>query len=222
MDRVQPRRFSRDYAYYEIKNKILNGELRPDQNVVEDRLAKELEISKTPLREALQRLEVEELVSRQANGRLKVASITVKEVEELFLVRSYLEGIISKQATENATTENIEELSSYCEKIKRAIDEKDSDEVLYYGDKFHNLLYEISENKTAIKLLNMLNDHITRYRRLIPKINESKFEQDYEEHSLILSYIIDGDKLKAESAMQDHILSTMNIAIKSIEKYILE
>lgn len=221
MNSIQPRRMSKDYAYNELKNKILKGYILPDQDLVEAKLADELDISKTPLREALQKLEVEELVIRQPNGRLKTASITVQEVEELFVVRSYLEGIIAKKATQQATKEDIEVLSGYCHRINQAMKYNDKEEILYYGKKFHDQLYQMSGNRTAVKILNQLNDHITRYRRLVLLNREEifNFDQNSEDHSIILGHIIDGNQLEAEKTMRNHIRSSMSTAIESIKKY---
>ncbi|AMQ04975.1 GntR family transcriptional regulator [Sporosarcina psychrophila] len=225
MGSTQPRRMSKDYAYSELKNKILSGVILPDQDLVEGKLAEELDISKTPLREALQKLEVEELVIRQPNGRLKTASITVQEAEELFLVRSYLEGIIANKATQNATKEDIEILSSYCHRIRQATKYKDGEEVLYYGKKFHDQLYVMSGNRTAVKILSQLNDHTTRYRRLVTMNNDeiisgnTGLNGSTEDHTIILEHITNGDRLKAENAMRIHIKSSMSTAIESIKKY---
>ena len=217
MNSSQPRRMSKDYAYFEIKNKILNGDFTPEESLIESKLAEELDISKTPLREALQKLEVEELVVRQANGRLKTPSITVQEAEEIFLVRSYLEGIIAKQATNHATQEDIDSLSGFCDKINQAIEMKNIEEILHYGTKFHEHLYRISGNRTVVKILSQLNDHVTRYRRLVPLNNEEMYIQDTDEHSIILQHIIEGDRLGAESTMRSHILSSMSVAIEAIK-----
>src|SRR5699024_9302330 len=129
---------ARDFAYIEIKEQIIKGKLEPDTPIVEDHLATELEISRTPLREALHRLEVEELVERQNNGRLKVAPISKKEVEEIFTIRSKLEGIVVMQATENATEEDLFHLSTITRMIKESLKKGLQENVLYYGSEFHS------------------------------------------------------------------------------------
>lgn len=82
-----------DYAYHVLKKQIIHGTLSPNQSIVEQTLSKELEVSRTPLREAIQRLEYEDLLTRKANGRLKVSPISIKDVEEIFIVRSKLEAV---------------------------------------------------------------------------------------------------------------------------------
>lgn len=219
MNSIQPRKVTRDYAYHNIKNQIINGELCPDQTVVEDQLAKELEISKTPLREALQRLEIEDLVIRQPNGRLKVAPITVQEVGELFHVRSNLEAIIAKQAAENATPEEIERLKEFCGGIAEAAKHNDREQILHTGSVFHNHLYKMSGNKTVVNILGMLNGHIARYRRLIPHGDIMLDEKEVEEHYKILNHIINSECEEAGKAMEEHVLNSMSTAIMAIETY---
>ncbi|MCT8140504.1 GntR family transcriptional regulator [Anaerobacillus sp. CMMVII] len=110
---------TKDLVYMEIKDKIIKCELKPDQILNEEQLANELEISRTPLREALQRLEAQELIKRQKNGRLRVASISAEEVREMFNVRTLLEGLITREATLKATEEEVVKL----EEITRSLTE---------------------------------------------------------------------------------------------------
>ncbi|WP_245237488.1 GntR family transcriptional regulator, partial [Paenibacillus ihuae] len=93
---LRTRRLSKDNTYFELKQKIIDNELKPGQNVHEESLAALLGVSRTPLREAIQRLENEDFLVRQSNGRLKVAPVTLEELEEIFLVRGMLEGHIAK------------------------------------------------------------------------------------------------------------------------------
>lgn len=213
------RRVTKDIVYYDIKQKIITGELEPDQSLIEETIAAELQISRTPLREALQRLEMEELVVRQPNGRLKIASISKKEVQEIFMVRSMLEGIIAKDAAKLATEKDVQALTKIVEHIEQASKQGNNEDIIFYGSQFHNYLYELSGNKTAIKILNMLNDHISRYRRLIPKHSKGRGGKTFQEHQNILNCIAAKDGEAAESAIQEHIMNSLGTAIESIEKY---
>lgn len=220
---MRNRRLStKDYAYYEIKLRIISGEFEPDQQVIEESLASDLEISRTPLREALTRLEIEELLIRLPNGRLKVAPITVQEVEEIFVVRSHLEGIIAKQATLNANAKDLQHLSMLTQQIVQAAADSRKEDVLYYGSQFHSYLYDISRNRTAFKLLNQLNDHISRYRRLGPIRSADRSKKAANEHQSIFNYIAAGDAEGAEREMQLHIQNSLSTAIESIEEYLKE
>lgn len=207
---------AKDFAYYEVKNKIINCKFSPGQPIVEDELSKELEISRTPLREALQRLELEELVVRQPNGRLKVAPVSVKEVKELFMVRSMLEGIVVKEAIDNIKDQDIRYLSYLVRMVKETSEEGNHQDVSNFGTQFHTYLYNLSQNDTVLKILFQLNDHITRYRRLAHFIDMKKTS---DEHEVILDYIIKKDKENAEQTMKDHVLSSMNQAVIAVKQY---
>ncbi|MEC1523859.1 GntR family transcriptional regulator [Neobacillus niacini] len=213
------RMVSKDFAYIEIKQQIINGELQPGQSLVEETLTKELEISRTPLREALQRLEMEELVVRQSNGRLKVAPISKKEVEEIFVTRSLLEGLIAGQAAEKAEEKDVQNLLNVLKMINEASEKGDYQEIMHYGSEFHLCLYDISKNTITVKILSMLNDHILRYRRLFPKRGKDRSGKVIEEHALILNCIIAKDVKGAELAMQKHILSSLDTLIENIEQH---
>ena len=209
---------ARDFAYNQIKQRIIEGTLHPDQSVIEEELSSKLEISRTPLREALQRLELENMIVRQSNGRLKIAPISVREVKEIFNVRSKLEGIVTREATENAADEDIKKLSAIAASSKKAYQEGNIEDVLHYGAKFHSYIYELSGNKTVNNILSQLNDHIHRYRRLVPNQNTDQMIEE-DEHQVILKYIADGDAESAANAMQKHIENSLATAVTVIEEY---
>lgn len=205
-----------DYAYSNIKESIITGELKPGEPIVEKQLAQVLEISRTPLREALHRLELEELVVRQMNGRLKVAFISVQEVKEIFSVRGKLEGLVIAHATENATDKDIDYLQTILEMIKKSFEEGQIEEILYYGSEFHSFIYELSKNKTAVKILYQLNDHINRYRRMISNHNIDRFEKSISEHEQMIKCMKENDVESAQLAMEYHIKASMDTVISSI------
>lgn len=216
----QPLKISaKDFAYYQIKQWIIDGKLYPDQSVVEEELSTKLEISRTPLREALQRLELENMVVRKSNGRLKIAPISAKEVTEIFNVRSKLEEIITVEATENATDDDIKKLSTIVNMLKEAYRDGNIGDILYHGAKFHSYIYELSGNKTVNNILSQLNDHIHRYRRLVPSQNTDPENEVEEEHQVILDYIANRDSEGAARAMQEHIEKSLASAITAIETY---
>lgn len=207
---------ARDFAYFEIKQKILKGELVPDQPIVEEDLSSELDISRTPLRGAIQQLEFESLVVRKSNGRLRVAPISIQEVEEIFNVRSKLEEIAVEQATNNATKDDIRNLSNIVHMIKQTYGDGRIEDILHYGAEFHNYIYDLSGNHTVNNILTQLNDHIHRYRRLVPEQNIDRFIEAGEEHEIILDRIAQKDKKGAKAVMKEHIQNSLESAIDAI------
>ena len=206
-----------DRSYYETKQKILEGVLAPGQPIVEEDLASELEISRTPLRSGLQQLEFENLVVRKSNGRLIVAPVSIQEVKEVFKVRGRLEEIAVEEATDNATEEDIKNLSNIVYMIKRANKSGEIDDILYYGSQFHNYIYDLSGNQTVSNILAQLNDHIHRYRRLVPKKHMEKLNVEEDEHEVILEYMTKKDKKGAQQAIRRHIQNSLETAVGAIK-----
>lgn len=205
-------------AYFEIKKNIIEGELLPGQAVIEEELATQLKISRTPLREALQRLELDELLIRQPNGRLKIAPISVKEAEEMFLIRILLEGVVVRQATDKIEEREIQQLHNNIRMCDEAAQAGRFDDFMNTSSQFHFMLYEISGNKTAVKILYQLNDHFMRYRRLVPAKNFHE-KNSSKEHQRVLDYIIARDASNAEKAMQEHLIKSKKIALDVIRGY---
>lgn len=209
---------AKDIVYEQIKERIINCSLEPGQAIVKGQLGKELEISRTPLREALQRLEVEELVVRNSNGTFSVAPISIKEVKELFVIRSKLEGILVRDAIDNLTDEHIEYLSYLTKMVKVTSKIENYADTENFGGKFHSAIYSISGNTTVVHIISQLNDRINRYRRLAHK-HYGDIKTLSEEHEVILNRMIERDKVNAELKIERHILDAMDVAVKAVEKY---
>ncbi|MBA9084131.1 DNA-binding GntR family transcriptional regulator [Fontibacillus solani] len=213
---IRSRRLSKDNTYYALKQKIIDSELEPNQPVHEEKLAALLGVSRTPLREAIQRLENENFLVRQPNGRLRVATVTIKEVEEIFLIRSMLEGYIARSAARNATDEDIHNLTMIVKKIKQSFQLGDNQNFVSYGFEFHDYLSEISQLTTFEKVLNQLRDHSLRYCRFVSMHGDWSKQAD-EGHDLIFQMIAEKNEEGAEQAMRAHILSSLSTALKRIE-----
>ncbi|NQX45695.1 GntR family transcriptional regulator [Paenibacillus tritici] len=212
---MRSRRLSKDNTYYALKQKIIDSELEPDQAVNEENLAALLGVSRTPLREAIQRLENEDFLVRQPNGRLRVAPLTITEVEEIFLIRSMLEGHTARSAARNATARDIQRLTLILEQLKHSFQMGDKQDVVSYGFEFHDYLSEISTLKTFEKVLNQLRDRSLRYCRYVSLHGDWNTQAD-EEHLAILQRIVARDEDGAEQAMREHILSSLSTALERI------
>jgi len=209
---------AKDIAYEKVKGKIIECILEPGEPIVKGKLGKELEISRTPLREALQRLEIEELVVRNSNGTFSVAPTSAKEVKELFIMRSKLEGILINDAIDNLTEHDIEYLSYLTNMVKMTANMENYIDTENFGGKFHSAIYTISRNTTVVNIIYQLNDRINRYRRLAHSHLEN-IRTSSKEHEYILEHMINRDKKAAELEIEDHIIKAMELAVKAIEKY---
>lgn len=207
-----------DYAYYELKQLIISGQLKPNTPIVEQQIAKKLSISRTPLRESLQRLELEKLMIRQPNGRLQVAPISIKEVKEIYTVRRQLEKIVITEAIDRATESDYNHLQNLITLIRETFKQNNIEDALYYGGQFHQYIYVLSEHELAKEILSQLNDRIYRYRRLIPHEQSERFKGSIEEHELILNHMQATDYKNAVNAIQEHMDNSLSVIIQAIKK----
>lgn len=212
------RRSVKDVVYQELKEKIIDGVFEPGEFINEEGISNELSLSRTPIREAMQRLEVEGMVIKLPNGRLQISPISIEEIDDLYDVREVLEGLIARQATQNINTEQLEELRIINENMLTSSKENRNDLVIKYGDDYHNLLYSVSNNKTTLRILTQLNDHIARYRRLAPKNDINRSQSAAMEHNEIFLTIEKRDYKRAEELMKKHIRNSKEAAIKSAKK----
>ncbi|GGA28467.1 GntR family transcriptional regulator [Psychrobacillus lasiicapitis] len=214
---MQIRKLVKDNAYLGIKERIIGGELAPDQILTEDYLTNLLQISRTPLREAIQRLEFEEFIFRQPNGRFKVSSISKENAIEIYQMRGLIEGFIVRNATVKATSEDIKNLETIIEKTRLSILNSDPQSTVLYGNEFHGLLYNISDMHIPIKFLSMLNDHSLRYRLLISK-SGVWYPNTVEEHQTVVEYMKQRNIEAAEMTIKLHIEKSLNSLLKKFNQ----
>lgn len=210
-----------DVAYQELKRAITEWEYAPGEQLVEESLSKELQVSRTPLRQALYRLELEGLIIRQPNGRMNVAPITVEEVEEIYKVREVLEGLLAREATPHITVENLQRLEDILEMMRRSAEQNRKEDTVKYGSDFHQLLHDLSGNETAKRFLEQLKSRIERYRRISGYNNPGYVPmRPVVEHRQILNALSHGDPDEAEEAMRKHIRNSFSVAKETIELYL--
>ncbi len=215
------RQSSSDIAYEEVKRKIIELAYPPGMQLVEEQLSTELEVSRTPLRQALYRLTLENLLVKQSNGRMRVASITLSEVEEVYKVREVLEGLLVNEATDKMTTEKLQELDDLLVLMKLAAEQNRPEHTVGYGSQFHSVLHSLSTNLTAKRFMEQLDNQIERYRRIGGYINPAYRPMiPVQEHEEILHFIHQGDARKVEEAMRKHIHRSFVIAKETVELYL--
>lgn len=213
---------TKDIVYDHIKKNIIELIYEPEQQLVEADLAKELEVSRTPLRSALFRLELEELIIRHSNGRMTVAPMSIQESKEIFLVREVIEGLIAREATlfisnDEAFETIINRLEDITFLMRHAAETNRQQDVVAYGSDFHNLLETYSNNDTARNMLEQINNRIARYRRVgAYKDPQYPSTVPVEEHEEVLACIKAKDENGAEAAMRAHVRRSLHTTISAI------
>jgi DNA-binding GntR family transcriptional regulator len=160
-----PSRQSAEYVYRRVRDAILDGELKPGETMSQVVLADELGVSRTPLREALRMLQGEGLVEARPNRRVRVAPISVSDLEELYAVRVALEAQAIRLAVPRMTPEHIARLEGSIAEMAHYAEEHDMRRWLIPHADYHRRLTELAGERFA-GLLTQLYDHAERYRRL--------------------------------------------------------
>lgn len=192
-----------DQVYEAVKGAIISSRLAPGSLANEVELSTRLGVSRTPLREALRRLEAEGLLRRQ-EGRLFVPELLAEELADLYDIRARLEGLAARQAAERASEDEIVMLRQVAERIQATVYASPR-EVLIHGEEFHTLVAEVARNQRNLAFLTMNLDHISRYRILVPEAGHPMFAGD---HLAIVAALEARDPSGAERAAVNHVLQS--------------
>jgi DNA-binding GntR family transcriptional regulator len=164
---VRKGRFLREQVYKKLKESILNVMIEPNKRLIEEKLAAEMGTSRTPVREAIQKLEKEGLIHKLPRGGFAVNVITDEDIEEVFGIRSVLEGYAGYLATLRATDDDLRAMESIVQKQEICLDNGETDEIIRLNTDFHDILYMCAKSKKLVTIINDLRDFIYRYRILI-------------------------------------------------------
>lgn len=198
----------KDQAYLAIKGAILNLELKPGQALVENELAEQLGISKTPVRTALHELEREGLVTRVLYKGTYVAEVTLRDVQEIFQLRAVLEGLAARLAAPALSEAELDEARETLRLMEAAVELGDRDLASRYGKQLHDLILQTADNQRLQLIVHNLDDHLQRYRLLSDQIS-GRLEKSLGEHKRILEALEQRDPDLAEQALKEHLHSVL-------------
>ncbi len=156
----------RELTYKNLKSDVLAGRFNPGERLTEEHLAKSMGVSRTPVREALHKLESEGLVKPLESRGFSVARDSREEMEDLFDIRAALEGYAIRLICEFITEESIDELEDLIQKAENALCRKKLDEIFKYNTQFHDVLHEVISHKS--RFYNLIADtrkYVLRYRK---------------------------------------------------------
>jgi len=203
-------------VYKNLKKAIIKGELSPGSRVVESRLATVLNISRTPVREALHKLEKEGFLEQYPTGGLFVVGMSRADIEETFGIRSLLEGYAARLAAIQHKKEELDPLEKTINEYQRCLDRGQMDALPRINTEFHDLLYALSHSPRLIKMINELRDQIYRYRQVILKIKDMA-RTSSEDHRLMLEFIRKRDADGVERLVREHILRGQEVVLREFD-----
>lgn len=200
-----------------IREAIINGSLKPRERLMEIQLAEELGVSRTPIREALRKLELEGFIVMLPRKGAYVADVSFKDIADVFEIRAALESLAAGLAAERITDEELEEMERHLVEKADAIARHDMTQLVEVDTKFHELVYRASRNDRLSLIINNLREQIQRYRST-SLAYPGRMKQSLEEHRAIVEAIQSRDSQLARQLALEHIENAESSMIEAIKK----
>ena len=197
------------FVFNHIREDILSGKYKVNEELREIAIGKELGVSRTPVREALRQLELEGLVQIIPNKGAKVVGISIKDVKDIYEMRSMLEGLCVKKVIENINDEVIAELDEILDLSDYYMQKGKFDAVLELDNQYHETIYKAANSKMLRHTLSDFHHYLERMRKTTLK-DKTRAEHSNKEHRDLAEAIKAKDVEKAMFLADSHIKNTMN------------
>ncbi len=202
-------------VYENLKKRIINHSLKSGEPLNESVLTKELGISKTPIREALQQLEKEGFIENIPGKGSFVSRISIQDIREIFEIREILECEVVKRAAMKSDPDKIGGIRKKFETESNG--DKNSRDQFKAGDRIHTFIFESFGNKRLLEYYKRLQEHIIRMRLyFFNQLHQERSGQSFKEHLEIMDALIAQDPPRAEKAMKDHLRNSTEYLKKVI------
>ncbi len=194
----------RDVVFNTLRDAILTGKLVPGERLMENQLADKLGVSRTPVREALRMLELENLVELVPRKGAQVLDMSEKDIVNILEVRSALEGLATSLACKKMSKEDLQQLKNMEADFERAVADNDVERFVDIDEDFHDLIFASTENDKLIQIFKNLRIQLYRYRMAQAK-NDASMPTIVAHHRSIIRAIENHDAEEGASVAQGHI-----------------
>ncbi|MCX7779412.1 MAG: GntR family transcriptional regulator [Negativicutes bacterium] len=194
----------RNKVFKYIKSQIINGVYGPGETLLELKLADELGVSRTPIREAIRLLEVEGLIETTTKKGAVVLGISRKDVQDIYAIRQLVEGLAARWAAEHITPADLKELQKTFDLMEFYAQRNDVDEIAELDNRFHQLIYEASGSKILNLTLSNLHQYV-QLARMESLRMKNRLPHTIAEHRSILEALAAKDPDAAEKALTEHV-----------------
>jgi len=206
-----------DYVYEQIYEAILSGRFEPGEHLVLEDLAEELGTSRTPLREAIRRLQTEGLVDITPHRGAIVADLSVQELIELYHIRAVLDGLAARLAAENLTDNNLVELQNILSETQQELDPLNPVDFDEFNRNFHEIIYQGAEAPLLYEMVVNLYIKTGRHRHLSLR-SPGRTQQVLDEHHNILQALMARDPDLSERYAREHHENTAKVLVNLLDK----
>jgi len=205
-----------EQTYQVLRTNIFSGTLAPNERLVETQLAERLQVSRTPIREAMRKLQQEGLVTADTSGGMRVTTLSIADVIQLYDCRMALEQLSVTGACDRATTSELEQLEHYVITAERLTPSKSTTQLLELDYQFHHLIAESSGNKWLVTLLEQVFDKMLLLRLRTTDYNPEVLEIR-QEHRHIFTAIAQGDAKAATNQISEHLTNSKLRVVQAVE-----
>lgn len=206
----------RDVVFNTLRQAILTGELKPGERLMEIHLANRLGVSRTPIREAIHKLELEGLVTMIPRRGAEVAQITEKSMNDVLEVRRAMDALCIELACERISQEELEALKDACDHFEEMVKTSDVKKIAQADVALHDIIVQATGNKRLVQLINNLSEQMYRYRFEYIK-DFSQHDRLIEEHRIIYNSLMNKDRETATEAAKVHIDNQKKAIIRQIQ-----
>ena len=207
----------RDTVCETLRDAIRRGILEPGERLMEVQLAEELGISRTPVREAIRKLEQEGYVIMMPRRGTYVSSVSVNDIKEIFEIRSALESLSTGLAARRIEPDELEKLRALLTEIEGHIQRKDIDKIVETDIEFHGLLYQVSRNERLVTIISNLKEQLARFRTLSMSY-PGRLQETLEEHRAMVEAIAANDVEAARDAAERHMERAEETLLKAMRR----
>jgi DNA-binding GntR family transcriptional regulator len=217
---ILPPKSISDQIYEVLKERILVGRIAPGERIIESTVAEDLKTSRTPVREAFQRLVQDGLVERVLQGGVRVTVITSQMIKEVYGIRAILEVYAVDLACDNIDVETVLKLKEMARQARRVLSSPEANRpegwitLWRINTLFHETICRAAGSEQLPKLLSQLKDLVMRFRFL--SLRKTRI-QAWNEHELMIKFLENKDKSRLKELMKAHIESATSDALKSLE-----
>ncbi|MCR5101207.1 MAG: GntR family transcriptional regulator [Butyrivibrio sp.] len=198
----------RGRVFNRIREDILNGKYKDHEELREVAIGEELGVSRTPVREAFRQLELEGLIQIIPNKGAYVTGIKVKDIKDIYMIRSKLEGLCARWACEHITEEQLEEMEENIFLAEFHASKGHMEQIAELDNRFHNILYESCNSKMLEHLLKDYHQYVWRIRK--QSLVTKRGNASNGEHRAIMEAIKEKNPDKAEQLANQHMINAYN------------
>ncbi|MHB8172417.1 MAG: GntR family transcriptional regulator [Thermincolia bacterium] len=208
----------REIVFESLREAIINGNLKPGERMMEIQLAEEMGVSRTPVREAIRKLELEGFVVMVPRKGAYVASISIKDIADVFEIRAALESLAAGLAAERITEDELESMERSLVRVAEATEANDLESLINMDTDFHEILYKASRNERLVQIISNLREQIQRFRTT-SLAHPGRMKVALEEHKQIVEAISQRDVEAARNLAREHIENAENSMLESIRQH---